>query len=299
MVAIPVPQRVIVPLAPLGGACAGLLVALALLAVPTSLLEQAVAASRISAVLPAAEPPLGVTARMALAFVLGSGTGVLVWCALLLAFGTRGLTLGARGLVLPKPPRIAGVALGKEDADAPRRAPVIATRELGTPFLEVRAKPAAEPEDAPAEAAPARVERAPSTRAAFERSLPRDLSAPLAAYDPAAIPEVPAEPVRPVAPLAELPQRIEAIEPEEPEVRIETPDPTPSVRASAAPAVEPVEAPIPIATPKTDATIHALLDRLERGVARRDAAAAAAAAAAKSTPALQDTLAELRTLAAR
>jgi ribosomal protein S12 methylthiotransferase accessory factor YcaO len=44
--------------------------------------------------------------------------------------------------------------------------------------------------------------------------------------------------------------------------------------------------------PRTEATVHALLDRLERGVAQR-------ARQPKPGPGLQDTLAELRSLAAR
>ena len=295
MVAIPVPQRVVVPLAPLGGACAGLLVAIVLLAVPTSLIESAVGASGIAAVLPAAEPPLGATARAALAFVLGSGMGVLVWCALLLALGTRGLTLGKRGLILPESPRNAQGPSGRDDAP-PRRAPVLATRELGTPFLEVRAKPAAAERSAdgpPPAAAP--VERSRAAPATYERSLPRDFNAPLAAYDPAAIPDVPAEPVRPVAPLAEHPPWIE---PAAPEMHIEALELAPPIVVAAAPAPEPVD---PIATPSTDATIHALLDRLERGVARRDAAAAAAAAASAANPgdSVENTLPELGMIASR
>jgi hypothetical protein len=80
-----------------------------------------------------------------------------------------------------------------------------------------------------------------------ERALPvpADLDQPLAAYDPEAIPDVPREPVRPVAPLVRI-ERPQLIDPGD---RFETFDP--------GTALEPT------------ATLHALLDRLERGIARR------------------------------
>jgi hypothetical protein len=78
-----------------------------------------------------------------------------------------------------------------------------------------------------------------------ERPVPADLDQPLAAYDPTAIPDVPRTPVRPVAPLVRL-ERPQLIDPGD---RFETFDP--------APFGEPT------------ATLHALLDRLERGIARR------------------------------
>lgn len=73
-----------------------------------------------------------------------------------------------------------------------------------------------------------------------ERDLPRDLDMPLAAFDPFAIPATPAVPVPLAEPLARLERQV-------------VPDETPGA----------------IATPQTDATIHALLDRLERSIGRR------------------------------
>ena len=78
-----------------------------------------------------------------------------------------------------------------------------------------------------------------------ERPLPSDLDQPLAAFDPHAMRDVPLDPVRPVAPLVHL-ERPQLIDPGD---RFETFDPTPLAAE-----IEPT------------ATIHALLDRLERGM---------------------------------
>lgn len=147
--------------------------------------------------------------------------------------------------------------------DAPSRPPLFAMRDLGTPFLEVRAS-----ERCPVSAAPAPIEPAPLP---VERALPRDLSQPLAAFDPGAIRDVP------LAPPAKLP----SLRPRPRDERI--------------------------TRPETEASIHALLDRLERGMIRRGLAAgmertpAAAHHAAsdrrRTERALEASLATLRNLA--
>ncbi|HVI99777.1 MAG TPA: hypothetical protein VM657_12010 [Sphingomonas sp.] len=108
------------------------------------------------------------------------------------------------------------------------------------------------------------------------RDLPDDLDLPLAAYDPGAILPVPAEPVRPVAPLARI-ERPQVIDPGD---RLET-----FVLKPVAPRARP------------EATIHALLDRLEQGVARRDQPLPALCAAATGSR-VDDALGALRSLAA-
>ena len=107
-------------------------------------------------------------------------------------------------------------------------------RDLGTPLLDV-----------PVDALDA------------ERALPANLDQPLASYDPGAIPDSPREPVRPVTPLVHF-ERPQLIDPGD---RFETFELTPLVRA-------PVDA--APASIESGATIHALLDRLERGVTRHD-----------------------------
>jgi hypothetical protein len=109
-----------------------------------------------------------------------------------------------------------------------------------------------------------------------ERDLPDDLDQPLAAYDPGAIRPVPAEPVRPVAPLVKI-ERPQVFDPGD---RFET-------FALAPP-------PAPRARP--EATIHALLDRLEQGVARHDRPLPVLCAAATGNR-VDDALGALRSIA--
>ncbi|HEU4959940.1 MAG TPA: hypothetical protein VFT56_05990 [Sphingomonas sp.] len=210
-------RRLILPLAPTLGGAFGLLVALAVAVMPASLLDSAVTASSIPSVLAAAEPPLGATARVLLLLIGGGGVALFAGVALWLVFGNRTIALGrgerAGQGELP--------VLRRADShpDAPPRAPVRAHRDFGAPMLPLDS--------------------------IVERAMPADLDQPLAAYDPAAIPDVPREPVRAVAPLIRL-DRPQIIDPGD---RFETFDP--------APLGEPT------------ATLHALLDRLERGIARR------------------------------
>ena len=250
MVAFPIPQRLKLPLAPVSAVLVAAFVAAGFLFVPTPILEAAVLDSGIAALLPAAAPPLGETARLALAVTASAGAGAAAWLAAFLILGGEGVvTLGRRARAPAFAPPIDVPVLRRADAhpDAPARAPLMAARDLGAPFLDIRA-PVAAPVPP------------------VERKLPRDLDAPLAAFDPSAIPDEPAEPVPAVPSLCRY-------DPPEPVDRIETFELIP-----------------PIAAPRTDATIHALLDRLERGVARR--------AENEAPPrSLDSTLSDLRRLA--
>lgn len=229
-------QRLIIPIAPAGAVAAAVLVAAAAVGVPRSWLDFAVVASGLAAIFPAAEPPLGLTARLALMVTGGSAAGTSIWFLLNALFGVRALTLR-----LPLPAR------RDVHPDAPKRGPLLATRELGTPFHEVKAKP-----QSPA-----------------ERSLPRNLDAPLAHFDPGAIPAAPAAPVPLVKPLIQS-------------------APAATLALAAGERLQTFELTTPIAAPDTDATIHALLARLERGVANRH----------RATAGLDSALGELRRLAA-
>ncbi|HYW08809.1 MAG TPA: hypothetical protein VE913_17740 [Longimicrobium sp.] len=278
MVAFPLPQRLILPIASTGGGVAAALVGIAMLVAPASLLETAVMASGLPAVLAAAEPPLGFTARIGLALVAALTLGGGLWFALHWMFGSRALALPLRQdsapAAEPAPLPEGAPILRRADAhpDAPARRPLMAAEELGTPFLEVRAA------------------RKPAIKPPVERALPRDLDAPLADFDPDAVPEVPAEPVRAVAPLAR--PAVQA-----PGERFETFQlPVPLAKRAPADKLNKVTAQERILAPRTEATIHALLDRLERGVASRPRIRPAPLA---DTRGLQDTLAELRQMAAR
>jgi hypothetical protein len=208
-------HRLIVPLAPALGGALGLVVAAAVAVMPSALLESLVMASKLPAVFVAAEPPLGVTARVLLLLVAGGGVALFAGLGLWLLFGNRTIALGQP----PSDSEVPHIRRADSHPDAPPRPPVRAHRDLGAP------PPAATP----------------------ERPLPADLDAPLAAFDPTAIPDVPRTPVPTVAPLVRF-ERPQLIDPGD---RFETFDPAPA------------------ATIEPTATLHALLDRLERGIARR------------------------------
>lgn len=171
-------------IAPGGGAAAGLIAVASVLLMPAATLETWVWQSGIAALLPVAQPPLGATARAVLAIGGASLVGAVVWATLFLLFGPGGFLAGDE-LPLDGMP-----VLRKADAhpDAPARRPLSAS-DLGAPMPPVALSPAE-----PGQAAP--VSEPPPVR-----PLPVDLDLPLAAFDPAAVPEVPLAPVRAVTPL--------------------------------------------------------------------------------------------------
>ena len=256
---------------PVGAAIAVAVVAAVCFAVmPGSALEPLVWRTGIAALIPAAQPPLGLTARAVLALATAGVGAAVTWSALFLLVGPGGL------LVRPAR-RTDGVpVVRRADAhpDAPPRRPMSAA-DLGTPLMEVSAANPVE----------------------LERSIPADLDQPLAAFDPHAILPVPMAPVPPVAPLT---QAIEtagraAVHPAE-----SHPDPTPTValiddpqddvieHEVAQPAIIEAPAPLPVMNgaavplaarrapiirdvvePAATASIESLLRRLEQGAMRR------------------------------
>jgi hypothetical protein len=281
-----------------------------------SRLEALVIQSGLPAMVPAAQPPLGMTARMLIEGSSGAIAGLVSLLLILLVLGAGSAVRRPRHVVayddydgydgyddeLP--------VIRRADAhpDAPPRPPLRANRDLGTPFLEIRA-PQTEDEavvEAPVIPLPAEPrDYSPPP----EQQLPNDWDQPLSAYDPGAIPPAPLEPpVRPARirkalrpPVFNPYERIETFELTQPR-----PAPAPVMPERF---VEPVE---PIVAPQTDATIQALLERLERGLARKgkaencnqppEAAEAPEAPAQAPQPGeggLQETLAFLRNLSAR
>jgi hypothetical protein len=219
-------------------------VSIVAMAVPGWRLESVVVDSGLPAILPAAAPPLGLTARAAIAFFGAVVIGGAGWFA---------ATLAVRHW--PRRParrlrRESTVDIRPADAhpDAAPRPPVLATRELGDPLWQERVRIAPAPAAGPVAAAPVAPEP-------VEQLLPDDLDLPLAAFDPGAIP---AEPL--AMPRFAAHERIETFEL----------TPPPAVRAPARMAEDAIVA------PATDATIQGLLARLERGVARRPAPPATA-----------------------
>jgi hypothetical protein len=297
--------RIVVPIALVAGIAVAAIVALLFLVMPIGVLEGMSVDSGIAALVAAAEPPLGLTARFAAAFLAALAVGGVTW------FGLS-LLIGARALILNRGKREDGVpVLRRADAhpDAPARRPVFANSDLGTPFLDVKA-----------DAKPMTLAEAMAIEPATEeRDLPADLDTPMASYlrpldpplpEPAPLPivledetvapapivfvapepepEVAPEPAPVVPAQPEGAQRVENETPSEPaplqrfapDERIETIELTPTVRATA--------------------SIHDLLDRLEKGVAKKQPAPEPAPIAeAPAEKSLEDTLDALRALARR
>lgn len=249
-------QQLNLPVAPLVAAVIGGGVALAFALVPTRLIDPGMIDGGVAGASPAGA-----------VLILMAGVALIVWFGLFL--------LGDRAIVVEKsagddaPP-----VLRRADAhpDAPARRPLSASRELGTPFLEVRAH---RPVRARAEViAAAAVDAVPVKKVVFERALPADLDLPLAAYDPGAIPAKPVD-----------------RQPFEPGLRVATADLTQPVRAAtfepagffrARNPFRPVprgrDRPFAPARPfasalvekDPSASIHALLDRLEHSFGGRE-----------------------------
>ena len=210
MVSLPRLQSVNPRIAAIGGAASALAVAAAIVLMPTGMLESLVWTSGVAALVPAAQPPLGITARAVLAIAAGGLEGAVGWSVLYLLVGPGGFLVGATRCddAEDAPP-----VVRRADAhpDAPPRRPMSAA-DLGQPLMDV---------------------------ACVEQSLPTNLEQPLAAFDPSAIPAAPREPIRPVAPLPRV----------QPDARIETFDLPPVVVSQPRPVapichkVEPVSAP--------------------------------------------------------
>ncbi|HTG37490.1 hypothetical protein [Sphingomonas sp.] len=226
----------------IAGAIVGLAAAVVAALLPTWRLESLMLDTGLPALFPPASPPLGNTARIALILIAASVAGGCTWAVAARVAPVRRVTR-----MVPR--------RADQHPDAPVREPVRAMRDLGTPFLEVAA---------------------PSGPPIVERDLPGDLDTPLAAYDPTAIPDVPMTPSAPVTPLFRRDAELAVAEhvdgpagPVEP-VRIETFEITPASRPHLAAVPVPLRADdAAITAAETDSTVHALLDRLERGVRRR------------------------------
>jgi hypothetical protein len=309
MVAYSFVQRLTPNLALAGAGLAGALVALATLAIPAGLLEDIVVTSGIAAFVPAAEPPLGATARICVGVFAGGAVALIAWLLLsaLLAWrdSRREPESGER-----RP------AVRRADAhpDAPPRPPLLATRDLGMPFAAKVEQADSKPEEVDADArvfalsegkeqqveAEVRslhlpelppepviamgtptppVESIPGVYVPEQEAetikmvptiaapptpqpLPADLDQPLSAFDPDAILERPLVPPPPLPPLvrAPVPRVFDAGE------RFETFELTPQTRPAPVPDAPHADN---LAAPETDASVHALLDRLERGIVRR------------------------------
>ena len=254
-------KRLIFPIAAGGAGAAGFVTAMLVAILPADVLEAVSVRSGLPAILAAAEPPLGTTARLILILIGGGTLAMVAWAALSLVFGRRRLAIrlpggGDRQSSVP--------VLRRADAhpDAPPREPVLAHRDLGTPFLDVRAK--AQPTELAADADPDHDPLLePLPLPVEERTIPRDLDQPLAAFDPGALLPTPMAPAVALPPIAKLPPRPPVLDAGE---RFETfpLSPAPPTSTPAATADDDL-----VLGADTRATITALLERLERGVTQR------------------------------
>ncbi len=204
-------------------ALAGLAVAFAAFAVPSDVLAELIGVTGLPEVLPAAQPPLGTTARIALA--AGGALTVFALAFLLL----RWLDRFAASAPAVRPAPAEGPRLRKRDGhpDAPAVRPISALRDFGEPASPLAVKRRAEPAEAvefPEPFAPAPIAEPP---AAFAEP-----PAAVAFAEPAEPAEPPqpaaaSEPIRPPS-LAELMARLERGLAE----RRSEPEPEPAARPS-------------------------------------------------------------------
>lgn len=292
------------PIAPVIAGVLGGAVALGMLVVPMPVLEGLVMDSGLPAVIAATEPPLGFTARSIMALGAGASVALFSWFAAFVLLGSRTLTIGGSEEIDLDLDAVPTPVLRRADAhpDAPPRPPLLATRDLGRPFDAFRTPvditKIEEIEEMAIEGAAPVLE--PLAIAPIEQPLPVDLDQPLAAFDPDAMPEVPlAAPVAlpPLSrsakpPVFEQTERFDVFELPTP-VR---PEPRPMSLVSREDA---------ITRPETEASVHALLERLERGVLRKGVATAAAPSPSTRVErrarerGLEDALITLRNMARR
>lgn len=307
MVAYALVQRLTpnVALALAGGA--GACAVLASLVLPGALLEDMVLASGIAAFVPAAEPPLGMTARLCIGLFCGGLIALIAWMGLsaLTAWLDSRAAVGPEGEARPTvrradahPDARPRVPLRASDLDMPTLDPVATAQPEVSVADILDLSDAALPDEPVIAMGPPSEGRPIHAPLPEVQELPADLDQPLAAFDPYAIPAVPMVPPPPVRPLRRRAARAPIFDDGE---RFETFELTPPVR----PVPEPVAADLvpetatatPIAAPQTEASVQALLDRLERGLGKFAPPPPEPAPDPKRK--LDDTLSELRRMAMR
>lgn len=298
-----------VPFAPIAALLFGGVASILVFATPQWLFERGVVASGLPALVSAAQPPLGDTARLLSAGVVGLIVALVLWpvFALLVRGARRGRKRSgpkARGS------RISPVAVPRTADGEASRAPIFAQRDLGAPFMSPAAVASGEElmldaglhaeaprkrQFGPAAAAPAAPPRIDYGDAASEFADPY-VAAPLLRERPpmaaestlSSILAPPAMPVAPpvAAPVVEpvvAPIAAVSFEPAMPPMAapiapmpVAPPPVAPSVMAAVvppapAPAAAPIFAPQPVArrAPDGSESIAELMTRLETALVRR------------------------------
>ena len=235
---------------------AALAAAFAAFVVPQDLLSRAVTATGLPSILSAAQPPLGLTARVALAV----GGAVLVFglvFLLLRLLDRSGLNASpeAQDEEGGQGPRVRRRD-GHPDAPAPR--PISAARDLGEPA----------PPMAPRAAAPIWLDEAEPVAAPVFEAEPERAPEPVIELTPPFEPEP--EPAIVLVPPVE-PEPTAEIQPE-PELAVESaPEPWPAPEPVPESALDREPAPRPTPAPQADmpTSIAELMARLEQGLAKR------------------------------
>ncbi|HTU11621.1 MAG TPA: hypothetical protein VMG08_12080 [Allosphingosinicella sp.] len=241
---------------------AALAAAFAAFAVPQDLLSRAVVATGLPSLLSAAQPPLGLTARVVLA--IGGAAIVFGLVFLLLRLLDRsGMNAAAEAkeqeeLLAPR------VRRRDVHPDAPAPRPISAARDLGEPM----------PPRAPRDEVPAWLDEAEPAAARIVDSQPEPEPEPVFVPAPEPVAELwrapEPEPVFEPAPEPEVaPEPVAEFEPE--------PESEPEVSATAVPELEPALEPEAVAAVEPDpappaempTSIAALMERLEQGLAKR------------------------------
>jgi hypothetical protein len=222
-------------------ALAGLSVAFLAFAAPADLLAELVGSTGLSSIVPAAAPPLGVKARIGLGAVAAVAIFVVAFLLLrwLDRFGTRRTRRDEEPTVDLEPPR-----LRRRDVhpDAPARAPLLATFDLGEPVEIDEQPPAARRRGLVAGSPP---DPEPASESAFpEADEPESI---LAQPGDAPPPEPTFEP-----PHADAPRTAE-----------------PVLELDAFVPIGPEPAPEASSPPAEGSSITELMARLEQGLARR------------------------------
>lgn len=286
---------------------AALAAAFAAFAVPQDLLSRAVVATGLPSILSAAQPPLGLTARVVIAVGAAAITFGFVFLLLRLldrsGLSSAPQTEDEEDVLAPR------VRRRDVHPDAPSRRPISAVRDFGEPAPPEghRAVPIwldeAEPVAALVEPEPVAglVEPEPEPEPEYvPEPVAEVLPEPAPVFTPEPEPDYAPEPVAEM-----LPEPAPIFTPEpEPEVAVE---PEPTVMAEPEPEVAPEPRPDPQAEMPT--SIAALMERLEQGLAKRRMPATPALPAtppqvfpeAQDAPddRLQSAIASLQRLAAR
>lgn len=305
------------PIAPIAAAVLAIAAVLGVVLIPITVLEAMVMDSGLPALIHAAEPPLGTTARLLLSLLAGGLAGLLGWFLAFIVVGTQGVSVNEP--VAMDDQLTPSVRRADAHPDAPPRPPLLATRDLGMPFpqttkaeegeIQALAETPVEkhmdaaldaadqhvlPADADADTALPRMphedileltvrEETGSEEPLVptvpvpdpipvleEKEVPADLDQPLAAFDPGALRAAAISPVETIvqhpstAPqtVEDTPAQFEAFELKPPALIRFPAMPRPEIFTGE-------ETPEPPSRPEGDGTVHALLERLERGVIRR------------------------------